>query len=517
MKELIKKIIRRILGWYIHPLYHEDERIREEMTGYQEQLGTEREKLEEQGHILRDLSGQIQQMAGMQGCLDQQQMQIEKLETEMPSFQEELLQNAEGIQEQIRQLAELRGQLDQQKMRRDERDLRLEERLNQQQSRIDERDLRLEECLNRQQSQIDEYAGMIQSLKDELLRNTNSMVEQNQQILNIGGQLHEIKCKEALLDNKQSAMVYAYRYLLNREPEDESIVSGNMLDWQHLRKEFMASAEYQLITSTTPREMPYYSLTVAGITYFHAKEDLLMPNGMITSGKSWGEADIQNFIKISDQQHYGGTAPREGLFLDIGGNIGTTSIYCKLKLKPSFRFIAFEPVSETAKLLSANIAVNGAYPDIIVERVALSNQKQERAGMQINHENWGNCSLTADGSSGEEQVIVTTLDSYLEEHQIGYSEIKYSWIDVEGHEPEVLEGAASLYRKSKIPTCLEFNQRVYMERQKYEKMLVLLERYFDSFMVCEQITGENDRLRPISELRMLWEECEHRSCDLILM
>ena len=49
MKELIKKIIRRILGWYIHPLYHEDERIREEMTGYQEQLGTEREKLEEQG------------------------------------------------------------------------------------------------------------------------------------------------------------------------------------------------------------------------------------------------------------------------------------------------------------------------------------------------------------------------------------------------------------------------------------------------------------------------------------
>ena len=499
MKELIKKIIRRILGWYIHPLYHEDERIREEMTGYQEQLGTEREKLEEQGHILRDLSGQIQQMAGMQGCLDQQQLQIEKLEAEMPSFQEELLQNAEGIQEQIRQLAELRGQLDQQKMRRDERELRLEE------------------CLNRQQSQIDEYAGMIQSLKDELLRNTNSMVEQNQQILNIGGQLHEIKTQGTILDSKQAAVVYAYRYLLNREPEDPNIIAYNMRDWKELREELLNSSEYRLSNSITFQEMPYFSLDVTGITYFYNKEDIAIPNEMLMSGKSWGETDIQNFVKISDQQHYGGTAPREGLFLDIGGNIGTTSIYCKLKLKPSFRFIAFEPVSETAKLLSANIAVNGAYPDIIVERVALSNQKQERAGMQINHENWGNCSLTADGSSGEEQVIVTTLDSYLEEHQIGYSEIKYIWIDVEGHEPEVLEGAASLYRKSKIPTCLEFNQRVYMERQKYEKMLVLLERYFDSFMVCEQITGENDRLRPISELRMLWEECEHRSCDLILM
>ncbi len=499
MKELIKKIIRRILGWYIHPLYHEDERIREEMTGYQEQLGTEREKLEEQGHILRDLSGQIQQMAGMQGCLDQQQLQIEKLETEMPSFQEELLQNAEGIQEQIRQLAELRGQLDQQKMRRDERELRLEE------------------CLNRQQSQIDEYAGMIQSLKDELLRNTNSMVEQNQQILNIGGQLHEIKTQGTILDSKQAAVVYAYRYLLNREPEDPNIIAYNMRDWKELREELLNSSEYRLSNSITFQEMPYFSLDVTGITYFYNKEDIAIPNEMLMSGKSWGETDIQNFVKISDQQHYGEAVPQEGLFLDIGGNIGTTSIYCKLKLKPSFRFIAFEPVSETAKLLAANIAVNGAYPDIIVERVALSNQKQERAGMQINHENWGNCSLTTDGSSGEEQVIVTTLDSYLEEHQIGYSEIKYIWIDVEGHEPEVLEGAASLYRKSKIPTCLEFNQRVYMERQKYEKMLVLLERYFDSFMVCEQITGENDRLRPISELRMLWEECEHRSCDLILM
>lgn len=499
MKELIKKIIRRILGWYIHPLYHEDERIREEMTGYQEQLGTEREKLEEQGHILRDLSGQIQQMAGMQGCLDQQQLQIEKLETEMPSFQEELLQNAEGIQEQIRQLAELRGQLDQQKMRRDERELRLEE------------------CLNRQQSQIDEYAGMIQSLKDELLRNTNSMVEQNQQILNIGGQLHEIKTQGTILDSKQAAVVYAYRYLLNREPEDPNIIAYNMRDWKELREELLNSSEYRLSNSITFQEMPYFSLDVTGITYFYNKEDIAIPNEMLMSGKSWGETDIQNFVKISDQQHYGEAVPQEGLFLDIGGNIGTTSIYCKLKLKPSFRFIAFEPVSETAKLLSANIAVNGAYPDIIVERVALSNQKQERAGMQINHENWGNCSLTTDGSSGEEQVIVTTLDSYLEEHQIGYSEIKYIWIDVEGHEPEVLEGAASLYRKSKIPTCLEFNQRVYMERQKYEKMLVLLERYFDSFMVCEQITGENDRLRPISELRLLWEECEHRSCDLILM
>lgn len=271
MKELIKKIIRRILGWYIHPLYHEDERIREEMTGYQEQLGTEREKLEEQGHILRDLSGQIQQMAGMQGCLDQQQLQIEKLETEMPSFQEELLQNAEGIQEQIRQLAELRGQLDQQKMRRDERDLRLEE------------------CLNRQQSQIDEYAGMIQSLKDELLRNTNSMVEQNQQILNIGGQLHEIKTQGTILDSKQAAVVYAYRYLLNREPEDPNIIAYNMRDWKELREELLNSSEYRLSNSITFQEMPYFSLDVTGITYFYNKEDIAIPNEMLMSGKSWGE------------------------------------------------------------------------------------------------------------------------------------------------------------------------------------------------------------------------------------
>lgn len=46
-------------------------------------------------------------------------------------------------------------------------------------------------------------------------------------------------------DNKQIAILYAYRYLLGREPEDPSAIVNNSLDWKDLRTIFMDSPEYK--------------------------------------------------------------------------------------------------------------------------------------------------------------------------------------------------------------------------------------------------------------------------------
>ena len=154
---------------------------------------------------------------------------------------------------------------------------------------------------------------------------------------------------------------------------------------------------------------------------------------MVVSGVNWASEDIANFIKISDQRHYKGAEPETGIFLDIGGNIGTTSIYCKKKLKSDLKYIAFA------------------------------------------HDNWGGSGMVVGAgnqiseSGGDEIVATITLDSYLSEHHISAKDIKYIWIDVKGHEPEVLEGAAQLYNGLAIPTCLEFNQNHYMAVGSYEK------------------------------------------------
>ena len=45
--------------------------------------------------------------------------------------------------------------------------------------------------------------------------------------------------------NREIAIVYAYRYLLNREPESLQLVTANERDWQVLRNDIMNSLEYR--------------------------------------------------------------------------------------------------------------------------------------------------------------------------------------------------------------------------------------------------------------------------------
>lgn len=371
-----------------------------------------------------------------------------------------------------------------------------------------------QKLLEVQRVHITENTAQIDHLRNAALQVTNNILEENQQLLKLEDRLKNLEAGGIAIQSRQMDVIYAYRYLLNREPESQKIIERNTLDWHQLRESISDSAEYRAINGN--RDMPCFSLIADEITYFYKNGDCVIPGRMGTCEISWGKDIIEHFIKISDQYSYGQHPPCEGWFLDVGGNIGTTSIYCKLKVKPELRFLAFEPVTMNAKLFAANAAFNGITSDIQIEQLALSNQIQEQAAVKINRSNWGNSHLITDGP-GDEQVVVTTLDTYLTEHEIAQNDIKYIWIDVEGHEPEVLEGAALLYQGRSIPTCLEFNQSLYMAEQKYEKMLALLEEYFTLFVVCERITEDNVPLRSVSELGRLWEELDHRACDLILI
>lgn len=267
-------------------------------------------------------------------------------------------------------------------------------------------------------------------------------------------------------------------------------------------------------------EIPYRSLIVEGIKYFYSRTDRVIPQDMLRSGLNWAGGDIENFVKAADRIFYRDVPTNTGIFLDIGGNIGTTSIYCKMKLKNQFRFIAFEPLKECARLFAANCAINGVDDDISVEQVALSSKKSSDMLMYINEENLGGSGLVAAENAQTiptEKVSVTALDSYLDEKGIQVSEIKYAWIDVEGHEVEVLEGASQFYKKHKVPTFVEFNQHGYKMWNTYDKMVSLVTEYFDYFITSGQLVKQDFTLRPIEEISMLWEELEHKPCDVMFV
>lgn len=232
------------------------------------------------------------------------------------------------------------------------------------------------------------------------------------------------------LRNKKVAVTYAYRYLLNREPESAQVVKwfeDQQLNWQELREIILQSPEYKSKDPTA--DMPYRSLKVEGITYFYNCMDRDIPEHMHRTGANWAKGDIDNFIAVADKMFYQKRAmlpPEEGLFLDIGGNIGTTSIYCKLKLKPRFRFIGFEPFSDNAMVFKLNTVVNGIEHDVKVEKMALTNEKSDHRIIAVLPENMGG-SFVADPESAEELkqtgrivegISETTLDEYLSANQI---------------------------------------------------------------------------------------------------
>lgn len=433
----------------------------------------------------------IKDISILSGYLSKSEQQYQEYRAQFLDFSKRLAEANTSLEKQETKMAELQNILNKQS-----------ELLARQQAYMEQQNIKLAEL------------NMVFDKK--IMAQQDCLNDNQKQIWKCNEWLQQLK-EDTRLDSKQIALIYAYRYLLNREPENTQIVTNNLKDWRELRKDIRNSEEYKHITFRPDYyDMPYHSLVVDGIYYFFNKEDVNIPDRMIKTGKNWAEDDIKNFIRIADQYYYASEEPADGLFLDIGGNIGTTSIYCKKKIKQHLNYIAFEPIAELVKLFNLNIVCNGL-SDIVVEHLALSNQPNTMLSMTINYQNWGNSQILQDGEKKEDEVVPsTTLDDYLENHSIDYGSIKYMWLDVEGFEPEVLEGAAKFFDEYKAPLCLEFNQDFYKEHNSYEKMLLMLKQYFNQFVVCQNIANRGDVLRAIDDLELLWEEFEYKPCDLIL-
>lgn len=151
------------------------------------------------------------------------------------------------------------------------------------------------------------------------------------------------------------------------------------------------------------------------------------------------------------------------VFLDVGGGIGAYSILASRIVENPVHL--FEPVPENVSTISKNISVNKLEESIVQNPVALSSKKG--FGRMVKKAPLFLSELElSDHSTGNDDVEVTSLDVYCEEN--GLDRIDLLKIDVEGHEPHVLEGGQSLLSKDKINMMiLEWNPN---HEHLYEKL-----------------------------------------------
>ncbi len=153
-------------------------------------------------------------------------------------------------------------------------------------------------------------------------------------------------------------------------------------------------------------------------------------------------------------------------FLDVGANLGTSTIPA-ISNYGAARAAAFEPAPANYAILRCNLILNGLDDVVDTYPVAISDHDGEEL-LELSGESTGDHRVRSLGSSsqagcfGEDArdtipVATLRLDSLVEDGRIDPAAVGLLWVDVQGHEAQVLAGASSILRHERpIPAVIEF-------------------------------------------------------------
>lgn len=193
-------------------------------------------------------------------------------------------------------------------------------------------------------------------------------------------------------------------------------------------------------------------------------------------GKGWilvdtkdGEIGRSVFITHEYERRYMGAAvdylkqvgggPPGPVFVDVGANIGISTLDALLHFGFE-KAVCFEPDSWNFRILKMNLVLNDLNERVDAHRMALSDNEGERL-LQRTAGNSGDSQLvgptdSAEPGEGNREVCeVARLDSYLDAHPGLLEQIGLLWIDAQGHDPIVLQGAESLMKQG-TPVVVEY-------------------------------------------------------------
>jgi FkbM family methyltransferase len=206
------------------------------------------------------------------------------------------------------------------------------------------------------------------------------------------------------------------------------------------------------------RITPFVGVEQGGIRFILPTRDTLV--GLDTF--IHGHYEIEKLAQALALAHKYGGKPLAGQdLLDIGANIGTTSIPAVKEHKAAHVW-AFEPAPDNVRLLRCNIHLNDLSERITVVPVALSDHDGE-ADLGLSKMGGGDhrvMTSNEEGYFGESSwdrisVPVRRLDEMVDELGIDLSRVALAWLDTQGYEARILVGASGL-TSSTVPVLTEY-------------------------------------------------------------
>ena len=235
-------------------------------------------------------------------------------------------------------------------------------------------------------------------------------------------------------------VVWAYRLLLDREPENEDVIGPKLAgssNTRELRNHLMTSGEFRDknpdFARTNDRTVVITELSGAGapVRLFVDLSDHVIGLNIIRGSFEADEVAFMRSILRS-----GDTA------LDVGAHIGFFAIQMAALVGPQGQVHAFEPLAPNADLLERSVAENRFRDRILIHRGAVGTRSGS-ATLTYSAEtlNTGGAYLLRDKTDPPIGQVKTTVRLMaLDDVEVRHP-VRFIKMDVEGAEPQVLRGA----------------------------------------------------------------------------
>jgi FkbM family methyltransferase len=192
---------------------------------------------------------------------------------------------------------------------------------------------------------------------------------------------------------------------------------------------------------------------VGGLTVEVSTRDRTIARSVYASG-DWDPLLVGSVFAALDEY---GFPYRGRTFLEIGANFGVYSLPA-VAAHGFARAVAYEPDPSSFELLVRNIRHNGLEDRLAAHNVALSAAPGELR-LKLGTSNAGDNRIVGTGAVAADASTVLvparTLDDEVAAGRIPLDELGLVWLDVQGHEAEVLAGAKSLLAR-RVPLVVEY-------------------------------------------------------------
>jgi FkbM family methyltransferase len=207
---------------------------------------------------------------------------------------------------------------------------------------------------------------------------------------------------------------------------------------------------------------------------------------------------------------------RAGPLIDVGANIGTTTVPA-LYENGFTRAVALEPEPRNVRLLRINIAINGFADRVQVLQMAASNACGT-GHLRVFVDRWGIHEIateTGAKSSLEEEMVeieLVTLDAIAERSHYDADGTGLLWIDAEGHEGHILQGASGLVSEG-TPVILEVQPSKLNGQGGLDYLRDVANGHYTDFVDMRHVSGEPGskrglryEIKPIDQFEALIDE-----------